>query len=183
VTRAAYYPNITLSASAGLENVSISQWFTWPSRFFSVGPSANETLFDFGARRGAVQQAQANYQHTVASYRQTVLTAFQQVEDNIAALRVLTGEVKQPDAAVESASRNMKLADARYRAGIDPYLNVITAQTTLLTNQRTSLNLRMEQMTRSVQLLEALGGGWDASTLPDPNSIAHPAPASPNPSH
>ncbi len=184
VTRAAYYPNITLSASAGLENTSITQWFTWPSRFFSVGPSASETIFDFGARRGAVQQAQANYDHTVANYRETVLTAFQQVEDNIAALRVLTDELKQQDAAVQSADRNLKLADARYRAGIDPYLNVITAQTTLLTNQRTSLNLRQEQMTRSVQLLEALGGGWDSNQLPAPNSIAHPAStATPNLSH
>ncbi len=184
VTRAAYYPNITLSAGAGLENVSISQWFTWPSRFFSLGPSASETIFDFGARRGAVQQAQANYDRTVANYRETVLTAFQQVEDNIAALRVLTDELKQQDSAVRSADRNLKLADARYRAGIDPYLNVITAQTTLLTNQRASLNLRQEQMTRSVQLLEALGGGWDANQLPQPNSIAHPgSPSAPSTAH
>jgi NodT family efflux transporter outer membrane factor (OMF) lipoprotein len=183
VTRAAYYPNITLSASVGLENTSITNWFTWPSRFFSVGPSASETIFDFGARRGSVQQAQANYDRTVATYRQTVLTAFQQVEDNIAALRILADELKQQDTAVQSAERNLKLADARYRAGIDPYLNVITAQTTLLTNQRFSLILRQEQMTRSVQLLEALGGGWDSNQLPAPTAIAHPSTGPTNPSH
>jgi NodT family efflux transporter outer membrane factor (OMF) lipoprotein len=178
VTRAAYYPNISLTAAAGFENISVPQLFTWPSRFFAIGPTASETLFDFGARRGAVLQSQANYDRTVASYRQTVLTAFQQVEDNIAALKVLSDELVQQDKAIDSAQRNLKLANDRYRAGIDPYLNVITAQTTLLTNQRASLTLRQEQMTRSVQLLEALGGGWNANQLPAPNSISHPAPGS-----
>lgn len=178
VARAAYYPNISLSAQTGFESISVSSWFTWPSRFFSVGPTASETIFDFGARRGAVLQSKANYDRTVASYRQTVLTAFQQVEDNIAALKVLADELVQQDKAVASAQRNLKLANDRYKAGIDPYLNVITAQTTLLTNQRFALTVRQEQMTRSVQLLEALGGGWDANQLPAPNSISHPAPNS-----
>ncbi|HET9402362.1 MAG TPA: efflux transporter outer membrane subunit [Candidatus Acidoferrales bacterium] len=171
VARAAYYPNITLSASAGLESTSISSWFTWPSRFFSVGPSASETIFDFGSRKGAVEQARANYDRTVANYRQTVLIAFQQVEDNLAALRILNDEVQQQDTAVRSSDRNLKLANDRYRAGIDPYLNVITAQTTLLTNQRVALTLREEQMTRSVQLIEALGGRWNTSQLPSPAQI------------
>jgi NodT family efflux transporter outer membrane factor (OMF) lipoprotein len=178
VARAAYYPNISLTAAAGFESISAASWFTWPSRFFAIGPTASETIFDFGARRGAVLQSQANYERTVGSYRQTVLTAFQQVEDNIAALKVLSDELVQQDKAIDSSQRNLKLANDRYRAGIDPYLNVITAQTTLLTNQRASLTLRQEQMTRSVQLLEALGGGWNANQLPAPNSISHPAPGS-----
>ena len=171
VSRAAYYPNVSLTASAGLESTSITSWFTWPSRFFSIGPGASETLLDFGARKGAVLQSQANYERAVATYRLAVLTAFQQVEDNLAALRILDTEVQQQDNAIKSSDRNLKLASDRYRAGIDPYLNVITAQTTLLSNQRTALTLRMEQMTRSVQLIEALGGSWDSSQLPTPQQI------------
>ena len=166
VAKAAYYPNVTLSPSAGFESTSITTWLTWPSRFFSVGPTLAQTLFDGGARRGALQQAQATYDQTVATYRQTVLTAFQQVEDNLAALRILSQEVQQQDTAVKSSQRYLSLADQRYKVGIDPYLNVITAQTTLLANQRTALNLRMQQMTASVQLIEALGGGWNASQIP-----------------
>jgi NodT family efflux transporter outer membrane factor (OMF) lipoprotein len=166
VAKAAYYPTVTLSPSVGFESTSITTWLTWPSRFFSVGPSLAETLFDGGARRATLQQAQANYDQTVASYRQTVLTAFQQVEDNLAALRILSQEVQQQDTAVKSSEKNLSLASQRYKVGIDPYLNVITAQATLLANQRTALNLRMEQMTASVQLIEALGGGWDAAQIP-----------------
>jgi NodT family efflux transporter outer membrane factor (OMF) lipoprotein len=166
VAKAAYYPTVTLSPSAGFESTSITTWLTWPSRFFSVGPSLAETLFDGGARRATLQQAQANYDQTVATYRQTVLTAFQQVEDNLAALRILSQEVQQQDTAVKSSEKNLSLASQRYKVGIDPYLNVITAQATLLANQRTALNLRMEQMTKSVQLIEALGGGWDAAQIP-----------------
>lgn len=171
VAKAAYYPTITLSAAGGFEAVSAASWFTWPSRFWSVGPGAAETLFDAGARRGAVQQAQAAYDQTVAQYRQTVLTGFVQVEDNLAALRILVDETKKQDAAVDSAQANLALATDRYKAGVDPYLNVVTAQTTLLGNQRTALDLRMEQMTDSVQLIEALGGGWDASQLPSPKDV------------
>ncbi len=166
VAKAAYYPTVTLSPSVGFESTSITTWLTWPSRFFSVGPSLAETLFDGGARRATLQQAQANYDQTVATYRQTVLTAFQQVEDNLAALRILSQEVQQQDTAVKSSEKNLSLASQRYKVGIDPYLNVITAQATLLANQRTALNLRMEQMTASVQLIEALGGGWDAAQIP-----------------
>ena len=120
VATAAFYPTVTLSASAGLEATSIASWFTWPSRFWSVGPALAETLFDAGARRGAVQQSQANYDQTVAGYRLTVLTAFQQVEDNLAALRILSQEIQQQDQAVGSAQRNLQIATQRYRAGIDP---------------------------------------------------------------
>ena len=183
VSRAAYYPNVSLTAAAGLESTSITSWFTWPSRFFSIGPGASETLLDFGARKGAVLQSQANYERAVATYRLVVLTAFQQVEDNLAALRILDTEVQQQDNAIKSSDRNLKLASDRYRAGIDPYLNVITAQTTLLSNQRTALTLRMEQMTRSVQLIEALGGSWNASQLPSSEQIqGKPAPPATIPS-
>lgn len=166
VARAAYFPELTLSAGAGFESDALSTWLLWPSRFFSVGPQLAETLFDAGLRRATVEQYRAAYDQTIASYRQTVLTAFQQVEDSIAELRVLSQEVQQQDTAVAAAQRTLDLATDRYRLGIDSYLNVITAQTTLLTNQRTALTLRMEQMTSTVQLIEALGGGWNASQLP-----------------
>jgi NodT family efflux transporter outer membrane factor (OMF) lipoprotein len=161
VAKAAFYPDVTLGASAGLGNSSFVDWFTWPSRFWSVGPSLVQTLFDAGQRRAALQQSQATYDQTVADYRQIVLGAFQQVEDNLAALRILSQEIEQQDAAVQSAQRNLQMATLRYRAGIDPYLNVIVAQTLLLGNQQTSVNLRRDQMIATVQLVEALGGGWD----------------------
>jgi NodT family efflux transporter outer membrane factor (OMF) lipoprotein len=171
VAQAAFYPNVTLSASVGLGNTSIVDWFTWPSRFWSVGPSLAETLFDAGQRRATVQQFQATYDQTVATYRQTVLTAFQQVEDNLAALRILSQEIAVQDTAVNSAQRNLQAATERYRAGIDPYLNVIVAQTLLLGDQQTAVNLRREQMTDSVQLIEALGGGWDDTQLPSTQQV------------
>lgn len=171
IARAAYYPNVTLSATAGLGSTSIVDWFTWPSRFWSVGPTLSETVFDGGLRKGTLQQYQALYDQSVANYRQTVLTAFQQVEDNLAALRILSTEVQQQNAAIDSAQKNLDVANDRYRAGIDPYLNVITAQTTLLSSQQTAVGLRREQMTDTVQLIEALGGGWDASQLPKPKDL------------
>jgi NodT family efflux transporter outer membrane factor (OMF) lipoprotein len=170
---AAYYPTVTLSGSAGFSNTSPTDWFTWPSRFWSAGPALAETLFEGGLRRATVQQFRASYDRSVANYRQTVLTAFQQVEDNLASLRILSQEIRQQDTAVNSAQRNLQLAQQRYQAGIDPYLNVITAQTTLLTNQQTAVNLRRDQMTASVQLIEALGGGWDAAQLPSIKDVSH----------
>lgn len=189
IATAAYYPTLTLTGSAGFENSAISDLFIWPSRVWAVGGSLAETLFDAGLRKATVQQYRAAYDVTVANYRQTVLTAFQQVEDNLSSLRILSTEIQQQDTAVASAARNLTLATDRYRLGIDPYLNVITAQTTLLTNQQTAVNLRMQQMTASVQLVEALGGGWDVSKLPSaaqiiakplsvPTSNADSAPAS-----
>jgi NodT family efflux transporter outer membrane factor (OMF) lipoprotein len=173
VAYAAYYPTLTLSASIGLESRSFTSWFTWPSRFFSAGPSLSETLYDGGLRRATVMQYRAQYDETVANYRQTVLTAFQQVEDNLSSLRILSMEIQQQDTAVNSAERNLKIATDRYKLGIDPYLNVITAQTTLLTNQQTAVNLRMQQMTASVSLIEALGGGWDTSQIPTPSQVLY----------
>jgi NodT family efflux transporter outer membrane factor (OMF) lipoprotein len=165
VATAAYYPTLTLSATAGFESSSLSNWLTWPSRYWSVGPALAETLFDGGLRRATVQQYRAAYDQTVANYRQTVLTAFQQVEDNLAALRILSQQVQQQDAAVSAAQRYLAIATDRYKLGLDPYLDVISAQTTLLSNQQTAATLRMQQLTDSVQLIEALGGGWDATQL------------------
>jgi NodT family efflux transporter outer membrane factor (OMF) lipoprotein len=172
IARAAYYPNVTLSAAAGLGSTSIVDWFTWPSRFWSVGPTLAQTLYDGGLRRGTLQQQQALYDQSVANYRQTVLNAFQQVEDNLAALRILSTEIQQQDAAIASAQRNLQVSNDRYRAGIDPYLNVITAQTTLLASQQAAVSLRREQVTDTVQLIESLGGGWDAAQLPKPSALA-----------
>lgn len=176
VARAAYFPTVTLSAAAGFQSTSIATWFTWPSRFFSLGPAAAETLFDAGLRRATVMQFRAQYDETVANYRQAVLTGFQQVEDNLASLRVLSVEIQHQDAAVQSAEETLALATDRYKLGIDPYLNVITAQTSLLSNQETAVNLRIQQMTASAGLIEALGGGWNASQLPSPAQLATKAP-------
>jgi NodT family efflux transporter outer membrane factor (OMF) lipoprotein len=170
VAKSAYFPAVLLSGSAGFGNSSVSSWFTWPSRFWSVGPSVAETIFDAGLRRATVQQFRANYDLTVANYRETVLTAFQQVEDNLASLRILSQVIGQQDAAVAAATRSLQEATVRYRAGIDPYLNVITAQTILLNDQQTAVNYRVQEMVASVQLIKALGGGWDATQIPSPKA-------------
>jgi NodT family efflux transporter outer membrane factor (OMF) lipoprotein len=172
VATSAYYPTLTLGASAGFESSSLSNWLTWPNRFWSVGPTLSETLFDAGLRRATVQQYQAAYDQTVASYRETVLTAFQQVEDNLAALRILSREIGQQDEAVASAQRLLAIATNRYQLGLDPYLDVISAQTALLSAQQTAVNLRLQQLTADVQLIEALGGGWDVSQMPTSKDIA-----------
>lgn len=166
IAKAAYFPTLTLSASGGFNNSSLSSLLSGPSGFWSVGPALAQTIFDAGLRKATVEQYRALYDEQVANYRETVLTAFQQVEDNLASIRILSQEIQQQAAAVKSAERNLAVATERYKLGIDPYLNVITAQTTLLGNQTTETNLRMRQMTASVQLIEALGGGWDRSQLP-----------------
>ena len=176
VARAAYFPTVTLSAAAGFASTSAARWFIWPSRFFSIGSAAAETIFDAGLRRATVEQFRAQYDQTVANYRQTVLTAFQQVEDNLASLRILSVEIQQQDAAVKSAERSLAIAKDRYRLGIDPYLNVLTAQTALLSNQETEVSLQIQQMTASGGLIEALGGGWNASQLPSPAQLISKVP-------
>jgi outer membrane protein TolC len=143
----------------------------WSSRFWSVGSAISETIYDGGLRRATVEQYRAQYDETVANYRNTVLTAFQQVEDNLAGLRILSQEIQEQDIAIQSAERSLKLATDRYRLGIDPYLNVITAQTALFSNQQTAVTLRITRIVDSVQLIEALGGGWDSSTLPTSQQI------------
>ena len=176
VATAAYFPTVTLSAGAGFQSSSFTSWFSWPSRFFSVGPGVSEKLFDGGLRRATVQQFRSQYEGTVADYRQAVLVAFQQVEDNLAALRILSTEIQFQDTAVKSAERALAQAVDRYKLGIDPYLNVITAQTALLANQQSAVNLRIQQMTASSGLIQALGGGWDASQLPSPAQLVSKAP-------
>jgi NodT family efflux transporter outer membrane factor (OMF) lipoprotein len=171
VARAAYFPTVTLSPSAGFQSTNAATWFSWASRVWSVGPAVSETIYDGGLRRATVEQNRALYDQAVANYRNTVLTAFQQVEDNLATLRILSLEIQQQDEAVNAAQRVLVLATDRYRLGIDPYLNVITAQTSLLSNEQTAVNLRIQQIVSSVQLIEALGGGWDSSTLPTSKQV------------
>jgi NodT family efflux transporter outer membrane factor (OMF) lipoprotein len=166
IVKAAYYPTLTLSAAAGLESADFLKWFTWPSRFWSVGPQLAETLFDAGKRHAQVSQAEAAYDATVANYRQTVLTAFQQVEDNLSTLRILSEEADVTDRAVKAAKESLTISTDQYRGGIVTYLQVITAQTAALQEERTAIDLLTRRMTASVLLVEALGGGWDASQLP-----------------
>ena len=180
IATAAYYPNVTLSASAGFNSTSFTDWFSWPNRVWSVGSSLAETVFDAGLRKATVQQYRGVYDEDVAIYRQTVLTAFQQVEDNLVSARVLATEVQQQNAAVASAQRNLSLATDRYRLGIDPYLNVITAETTFLTDQQTAVNLHTQQMTSAVDLIEALGGGWDRAQLPSTAAVAQAGTSAPS---
>jgi NodT family efflux transporter outer membrane factor (OMF) lipoprotein len=173
IAKVAYYPALTISAAAGFESSSFTQWLTWPSRFWSVGPQLAETLFDAGKRHAQVAQAQAAYDATVASYRQTVLTAFQQVEDNLAALRVLENEARATDQAVQAAERSLAISTAQYKAGTANYLQVITSQTFALQNERSAVDILSRRMVASVLLIEALGGGWDASRLPAAKDLVH----------
>src|SRR5262249_10332660 len=147
VAIAAYYPTISLSASAGLEGSSLTNLFTWPSRFWSLGPSISQLIWDNGRRRGLTEQAQAAYDFTVANYRQSVLNAFQGVEDTLATLRYLEEESRQQAAAVTYAQRSLQLAQNRYQGGITTYLEVITAQAIALNNERTEVGLDTRRMT------------------------------------
>ena len=169
---AAYYPNVTLSGTGGFQSSSIKNLLTLPSGFWSVGPTLSETIFDAGLRRATVQQFVALYNADVAGYRQTVLNAFQQVEDEMAAVRILSKQIQQQIEAEKSGERFLELAKARYFTGVDTYLNVLVAQTTLLSDQQTLASLRTQAMTASVQLIEALGGGWDRSQLPTPAEVS-----------
>jgi NodT family efflux transporter outer membrane factor (OMF) lipoprotein len=177
VETAAYYPTVSLSLSGGLESSLISKLFSVPALFWSMGASASETIFDAGLRRNTIAQYTAQYNADVASYRQTILTAFQQVEDYLASVRVLSQEIKVQDQAVASAQRYLDIAQARYKLGLDPYLNVITAQTTLLGDQQSAVTLRVSEITASVQLVQALGGGWNATQIPPAANIASQASA------
>lgn len=171
IAYAAYYPNLSLSAAGGFESSSISQWFSWPSRFWSVGATLSETLFDAGLRRATVQQYVATYNADLANYRQTVLTAFQQVEDALAEVRILSKEVEQEQTVVNSAQTYLSLEQARYDTGIDPYIDVLIAQTTVLADMQTLNGLQVQEITSAVSLVEALGGGWDSSQLPSPAQV------------
>jgi NodT family efflux transporter outer membrane factor (OMF) lipoprotein len=172
IAYAAYYPTLTLSASGGFESSKLGSLLAWPSRFWSVGPSVSETIFDAGLRHATVLQFESVYNADVANYRQTVLTAFQQVEDYLAAVKILSKQITQQQEAEQSGERFLQLSKARYETGIDPYLNVLVAQTTLLNDQQQLTSLRTQVMTASVQLIEALGGGWDVSQLPSPAQVS-----------
>jgi NodT family efflux transporter outer membrane factor (OMF) lipoprotein len=166
IARAAYYPLIILNASGGFEGDSITNWFTWPSRFWAVGPAMLETLFDAGRRRATSTAAGASYDATVANYRESTLTAFQQVEDNLAALRILSHEAQQQKEATASAQESLQIFTNRYIGGRDPYLQVLTAQTIALQNERNDVDILRRRMDASVLLIKALGGGWTVSELP-----------------
>jgi NodT family efflux transporter outer membrane factor (OMF) lipoprotein len=174
---AAYYPSLTLSASGGLSSGSISKLFTAPGKVWSIGPSLSETIFDAGLRRATIDQYVATYNADVASYRQTVLTAFQQVEDYLSETRLLTQELRQEVASSKAALQAYELEKARYETGIDPYLNLLTTQTALLQTQQTVVSLQVQQMNSAVLLIEALGGGWDVSQLPSASQVSQKPPA------
>jgi NodT family efflux transporter outer membrane factor (OMF) lipoprotein len=166
IARAAYFPTVTLGGTAGFAGTQGSNWFTWPSGFWAVGPALAETLFDAGRRRATSQSARANYDATLATYRQTSLTAFQEVEDNVAALRILENEAQQQRHAVASSQDSLQIFTNRYKGGVDTYLQVITAQTIELANERNDIDILRRRLDASVLLIKALGGGWNVSNLP-----------------
>jgi len=167
IAKSAYYPLINLGATGGFESSSITTLLSGPSGLWSLGFSAATTVFDVGRRRAASDQAIAAYDQSVANYRQTVLTGFQQVEDNVAALRILESEAETQDRAVIAAQKYLDLAVTRYKGGVTSYLEVTTAQTASLSDQVTAVNLLGRRMVNSVMLIQALGGGWDRSALPE----------------
>ncbi len=167
VAKAAYYPLVNLAAAGGFESGSITTLLSGPSILWSAGPSALFTIFDVGRRRAASDQAIAAYDQAVANYRQTVLTGFQQVEDNIAALRILEHEAQVQDKAVTAAQKYLELAVTRYKGGVTSYLEVTTAQSAALSNEVTAVNILGRRMVDAVTLVQALGGGWDRSALPE----------------
>jgi NodT family efflux transporter outer membrane factor (OMF) lipoprotein len=171
VEKAAYYPTLSLTGNGGLQSSSIAKLFSLPALFWSLGASATQIIFDAGLRNATVAQFTATYNADVAGYRQTVLTAFQQVEDYIASVRILSQQIAKQDVAIQSAQRYLDIAMARYQTGLDPYLNVISAQTLLLSDQQTQVTLRVSEMVAAVQLIQALGGGWDTTQLPTPTQV------------
>jgi len=166
VAKAAYYPNIALGASGGVESDAISKIFSAPSTMWSAGGVVNETVFDAGRRRAQVDFAIAQREQATALYRQQVLSAFRDVEDQLAALRVLEQEAAVTGRAVESAKRSTTLSTLRYKRGLAPYLEVLTSETIELANERTAASLAAERIVASAQLQIALGGGWSSTQLP-----------------
>ena len=160
------------------ESSTFEHLLQWPSRFWSIGPSISQTIFDGGLRRAELHQYTATYNADVATYRQTVLTAFQQVEDYLAAVRTYSQQILHEQEALKSAEEYLNLAMGRYETGVDPYLNVLTAQTTVLSDEQTLAGLQIQQMVSAVNLVEALGGGWDRSQLPTPSQVTQKRPAS-----
>ena len=167
VAKSAYYPLINLGAAGGFESSTITTLLNGPSGLWSIGLAAVETVFDGGRRRSLNDQARAAYDYQVAAYRQNVLTGFQQVEDNLAAVRILENEAKVQDEAVVAAQHSLDLSVTRYKGGVTSYLEVITAQSAALTDEVTAVNILGRRMANTVLLIQALGGGWDRSSLPD----------------
>jgi NodT family efflux transporter outer membrane factor (OMF) lipoprotein len=166
IARAAYFPTVMLSAAVGLEGTSFVNWLNWPSRLWAVGPSSVQTLFDAGRRRATSDAAMAGFDASAADYRESALAAFQQVEDNLAALRILEAEARQQHQAVISAQESLQLFNNRYKGGVDTYLQVVTSQTIALVNERNETDIQRRRMDATVLLIKALGGGWNVSNLP-----------------
>jgi len=166
IAQSAYYPNITIGGTGGFQSTSVGSWISGPSALWSLGGTAVETLFDAGRRHSLTDQARDAYEASAANYRQSVLNGFQEVEDNLAALRVLNREATTQQAAVRAADRSLRVSTERYRGGVTTYLEVLTAQTAQLTNQRTAVDITTRQFAASVLLVKALGGGWNVSQLP-----------------
>jgi NodT family efflux transporter outer membrane factor (OMF) lipoprotein len=168
---AAFFPQVTISASGGFQSSTLTNLFTWPSRVWSIGPSASQVIFDGFLYRAELHQYEAQYNADLANYRQVTLTAFQQVEDYLAATRIYSQQIAQQQAAVKDAQEYLNLETARYTTGVDPYVDVMLAENTLLSNQQTLNSLQVEEMTSAVELVRALGGGWDRSQLPTPSQV------------
>jgi NodT family efflux transporter outer membrane factor (OMF) lipoprotein len=165
VAKAAYFPSLILSASYGSRSTDASQWFTAPSRFWSFGPALAQSIFDAGLRRALTEQAIADYDATVAGYRQAVLAGFQEVEDNLAALRILGEEADVQEEAVRAARESVLLTTNQYKAGIVTYINVVAVQTAQLNNERTAVGILGRRLVAAVTLVKALGGGWSAAEI------------------
>ena len=168
----AFFPSVTLSASGAFEASTFTHWFDWPSRFWSIGPTTSQLLFDGGLYRAELHQYEATYNADVAIYRQTALTAFQQVEDYLAATRILSLQVIKQREAVEAAQTTLDLEMSRFETGIDPYIDVTTAQLTLLSDQESLVTLQIQEAVASIELIQALGGGWDLTQLPMPAQLS-----------
>ncbi len=168
----AFFPAVTLSARGGYQTSAPKHLFDWPSRFWSIGPAISQTVFEGGLYRAQLHQYEAIYNADLSTYRQTVLTAFQQVEDLLAATRIYSQQILRQQEAVESAQQYLKLEIVRYKTGVDPYVDVVLAQTTLLGDQTTLNALQVDEMLSSVQLVESLGGGWNRAQLPTPRQVS-----------
>jgi NodT family efflux transporter outer membrane factor (OMF) lipoprotein len=173
VGRAAFFPSLSITTTGGTESPTWSNLGNWNNRYWSLGPSLSQTVFDGGKNKAVLAQYRAQYDANVATYRQTVLNAMKEVEDYLASVRLLSTQIRQQDEAIASAQRYYDLANARYETGLDTYLNVLTAQSTLLSDRQAVITLRVNRITSSVELIQALGGGWDASQLPTNAQLKH----------